>query len=256
MRFSAASRCKVRRSCFKSELYAASWTSAWRKRYSRSGSIAATCTSPLASRVLSSARALVIRLRLEEPLEHRDPELAADDRGDAQRALALRREAVDARKEETLQRVGDLHVRDLGGRDPAVVAALDRTAVDEHPDHLLHEERIALRLREDVLARLRWERLDVQEVPHERARLGPGEGIEADLDERVAEEVARPRDEAPALALAVEPGGRHDEQRQLVRERYDVEEQIDRRTVGPVEVLERDDHGTRRRERPDDADDR
>src|SRR5207245_7169315 len=97
-----------------------------------------------------------------------------------------------------------LDVRGACGGDPPIVAALDRAPIDEHPDDLFDEERIALGLREDVLARLLRQRLEVQQVRHERPRVLSRQRIELDLDERVPEEIAYRGDEAPALALAVE----------------------------------------------------
>ena len=64
--------------------------------------------------------------------------------------------------------------------------------------------------REDVIARRLRQRFDPEEVADERACLVGREGIEPEVDERVAEQVSRRRDESPAFALAIESRRRDD----------------------------------------------
>jgi hypothetical protein len=69
------------------------------------------------------------------------PEDAPDERCTLQHAFLDRREPVDARSDQRLQRV-----RDRAGDFPLAVL------LDEHPDHLLDEQRVALRDVEDLVA--------------------------------------------------------------------------------------------------------
>jgi hypothetical protein len=70
-----------------------------------------------------------------EAPEQAASELAPDDRGHLERALGVVGQTVDARGDDVLDGVGDVD---------AVDARLAKRA-----DHLLHEERVALRLPRD-----------------------------------------------------------------------------------------------------------
>src|SRR5207302_7148757 len=107
-------------------------------------------------------------VRLQQLFENGDAELAADDRGDTERAPAFGRQPVDAREEESVQRVGDLHARGLLVRHPAVAVAGDRAAIDEHADYLLDEEGVALGFGQDKVARLLGQRVDAYQVSDQR----------------------------------------------------------------------------------------
>ena len=116
--------------------------------------------------------------RLQEALEDAHAELAADDRCDAQRAPTFRRQSIDALEQQALERVRYLHVRHISARDPPVSRAMDRTAIDEHPDDLLDEEGIPFGLREDQVTRGSGQRFDLQQIRDERPRFIAREGIE------------------------------------------------------------------------------
>src|SRR5581483_11086976 len=77
-----------------------------------------------------------------EVLQRTAPEDAADHRATVQQRLLVRRQVVDAGRDQRLKRV-----RDALGQ---VLAA----ALEQHPDRLLDEERVALGLLEQVAARL------------------------------------------------------------------------------------------------------
>ena len=90
---------------------------------------------------------------LGEPPEQAAGELAPDDRGHLERALGLVGQAVDARGDDVLDGVGDVDPVDGGGEHEPPVRRLDRARLAERADHLLDEERIALRLPGDQLGR-------------------------------------------------------------------------------------------------------
>src|SRR5437899_2549151 len=69
----------------------------------------------------------------------------APDGGPLQRPLHRRRELIEPRREESLQRNRHVDAIDRFRRHPAAVALLDVTGADEHPEHLLDVERIPLR---------------------------------------------------------------------------------------------------------------
>jgi len=58
---------------------------------------------------------------------------------------------VDARGDDVLDGVGDVDLVDGGGEHEPPIGRLDRARLAERADHLLHEERIALRLQGDQL---------------------------------------------------------------------------------------------------------
>ena len=85
----------------------------------------------------------------------RDRPEAAADHGAAEERVARRRvEEVDPRRDHAVDGVRDRDVRQPLGRGPAPVPALERTLVDEHVQHLLEEERVALRVGQHAVPHL------------------------------------------------------------------------------------------------------
>ena len=97
-----------------------------------------------------------------------------------------------------MQRLRDLDAGDVRGGDPARALPHDRAALDEHPDDLFDEERVALGAREDEVADRVGQRLDLEQVGHEGPAVGLRQGLEGDLGERLAEQLPRVADEGPA----------------------------------------------------------
>src|SRR2546428_1660480 len=85
------------------------------------------------------------RLRIEDLAAHCGP---------LQRPLHRRRELIEARREESLERHRHVDTTDRSRRHPAPVTLLDVTGADEHPEHLLDIERIALRTLGDRVPKL------------------------------------------------------------------------------------------------------
>jgi hypothetical protein len=61
---------------------------------------------------------------------------------------------VEPRREQNPDRGGNLHHREVAGRDPEAVLPLQEAVIHQHPEHLLHEQRVALRRRLDPNARV------------------------------------------------------------------------------------------------------
>ena len=153
------------------------------------------------------------------------PEDAADHRRPLEERLLGRRQRVDARRDQGLERVGD----PLG---PVLAVGLD-----EHPDRLLDEERVALGLLEQVGPRAaglqpvaRQQRVDqllafgrVQRVELDRGRAHP------------------PSAPARAHVEQLGPGEADEQERRLAHPRGEMLDQLEQRLLGPVDVLE-DEH--------------
>ena len=161
-----------------------------------------------------------------EVLERALPEHAPDDRCALEKRLPRRRQMVDARGDERLERVGD-------ASRPAVPGA----ALEQHADRLLDEQRVALGPLEQLLRQrgrdltrgsgeLDDELLDEQLALVRRERLQLDRG-------RAHAPSAPPRPRVEQLG----PGEAEDEKRRAdpVRE---VLDQVEKRLLGPVDVLE------------------
>ena len=174
---------------------------------------------------------------VHEPLQQRQPERPPDDRGDREDVARLAVEAVEARLQRPLDDRGDGQLV-LGDRElPPAVSALEHAPLDEVAEGLLEEERVAARaLREQLGDRLG--QLAVGRVRDEHAR-----GVRrerAHLDLPVAVRVALPRElaEPPGAVLPLGAVDEEERDRGLVGHAEDRLEQLDRRFVGPVEILE------------------
>ena len=67
-----------------------------------------------------------------------------DDRGDVDDGALFRPQAVETGSQQRVDRRRDRQLGDVGGDLPAVVLAPEHAVVDEHRQHLLYVERIAL----------------------------------------------------------------------------------------------------------------
>ena len=132
--------------------YAASRISRWRKR--KASSPAKSDRSGRTSSLRDSAR------RWSGTVSRRSGWRELGDRA-AMEDLALdgaaldhcalgRRQAVESRGEQRLDRRRDGDLSEVGHGDPALAAPLEIAAVDEHADHLLDEQRVALCGRADL----------------------------------------------------------------------------------------------------------
>jgi hypothetical protein len=115
--------------------------------------------------------------RFEEP----DGNVAPDHCGEAEDPAGFTREAIDSGRQQALQRRRHLRRADCVGADPATIAQDDPPALDQHPDHFLHEEWVAVGPLNDEVPEPTWQRLDLEEIGHEGAALGLVEWRKGDL---------------------------------------------------------------------------
>ena len=186
---------------------------------------------------LRACRAGPAQPSARHPLQNAHRELAADHGRDPQAALGLLGQLVDAREQQAVQRVRDLDAGDRVGGHPAVALADDRAALDEHPDDLLDEERIALRALEDLAADLIGERLDLEQVRDQGARLFVVERLQADLGDRRAVATAGSARRAASRACPSRRARPKNRTRMRRDQRDHAQRHLDRRRIRPVDVL-------------------
>ena len=98
------------------------------------------------------------------------PEDPADDGRVLGQALLVGWQAVEPGGEDGLDRRGHLDLLDRPGQLPGAVCQTQDAAVDEHPDELLGEERVALGQPDDAFPEFRRQAARKQPVD-QRARL-------------------------------------------------------------------------------------
>ena len=155
-------------------------------------------------------------------LDRAVPEDPADHGGAMEECLLVGRQVVDARGDQRLQRVRDA----LG----EVVAA----ALEQHPDRLLDEERVALGLRRAGPRALRAEGRLAAAAPRGALRSLP----RASGSSSIA--AARMPPSAPTRAKVEQLGAGQadDQQRRLAHPGGEMLDQLEQRLLGPVDVLE------------------
>jgi hypothetical protein len=173
------------------------------------------------------------RVDVEPGVELRDraaPEDTADEGAVPHHRAGVGRQAVDARRDQRLNRVGDPH--------GTAVALLG-----EHPHGLLDEERVALRLLEQRLPQAGGQRRTRDEAVDELLRLVVGERSEVDRDRpATASAPAGPRLEQ------LWPGEAHDQDGSGVDAVGQVLDEVEQRLLRPVQVLEAQDERLRLRQ--------
>ena len=179
-----------------------------------------------------------------DDFEHAVEEAAANDRGQLQRLLHLFVEPVDARQDQALHGVGQVHLFDLFHQLPAVVAraAHQHTVGHQRADHFFDEEGVAFGLAQDLLAQRRGQLGRAHEVGHQRGALCVAQGRERDLAELRA--AVRMCQLADACGRAFGVGPRREERKQglVLDQRQQVLGQFDRGLVGPMPVFEQHHH--------------
>ena len=145
-------------------------------------------------------------------------------------------QSVQARGEQEVDRRWDRHVREVLDGAPRTPFEAKEAVVDQHREHLLDEQRVALRGFEDPVPRdLRYRRLP-QEVVDEQRGLVTGEGLEKD---RGGVHLA-----ATPAGADVEQLGTSDTDQQdggVARPVGEMLDQVQHRGLGPVDVVEDDD---------------
>ena len=186
-----------------------------------------------------------------DPFEQRRVDVPADHGRDAQQLGRRRFEPAEPERDHLLDALGQSEPLELGrARAAHVDAGLDQVA-----DDLLDEERVSLGLLvQRVCERAR--RGLTRSSAHELGRLGlaqspdvelGGEPVAAKLAERVRERVA------PPLGRAV---CGEDQQPSRVRRPRQVAQQQQRRPVGPLDVVEHEQHRRRAGQLGQEPDDR
>ena len=158
-----------------------------------------------------------------------------------EQAALLRRQPVEARGDEPVQRLGHLERRDLAGRAVDRAFLNEQSAVEQHPHRLDCVERHAFCARQDLRPQLLWEpgHESIEQLGHRRLR------ERAEMERR---EVAVPG--APVRPLVEELGTREDEHEERARLRplEQVLDEVEQARVGPLHVLEHEDGRVRVRE--------
>ena len=96
----------------------------------------------------------------------------------------LRVEPVQTRGQQQVDRRRDREVREVVDGAPRAIFESQQAIVDQHADHLLNEQRVSLRGREDPFARGARQVCIAQQVVEQRARLVTGERFEQDRSSR------------------------------------------------------------------------
>ena len=174
----------------------------------------------------------------DEILAERDP----DDRGHAERLPPRGFEGVDPRTEDGPQRDRDAGRPALDQRDPAV-APLERPVLEERPDRLADEQRVARRPLVDAADPVGLDRGPGDER-RQPGGLGLGEALQVDaLD-------VGPVD--PGREPGRSRAGEHD-QRAVGRGLDEQLDQRDARRIEPVQVVDDDDARPGERQEPVDV---
>ena len=114
-----------------------------------------------------------IQLRLQRHQLPQQPsaEEPPDHGSTLQHLLGVRLQAVHAAQDDTLHALRYRDSADLRPRSPPRSIVVDQPRIDQRAHHLLQEERVALRLRQDLLCDRGGHGLDGQQRLHEPATL-------------------------------------------------------------------------------------
>ena len=146
-------------------------------------------------------------------------------------------QAVDAGEHQAVDRVRDLHRVDRAGGDPARLPALDGIALDEHPDDLFHEERVALRLGQDQVPHPCRQRFDLQQVRDQGTGIAGIQRCQRDLRQRPAEPLARDPEDVPAGCRELLARAADEQDGHLVDDRQETLDELRGRRIRPVQVF-------------------
>ncbi len=183
--------------------------------------------------------------RAARSLDHREVELGADDRRPTQGVVGDVRQARQASADHLADAFGDADLGEGEVAGPVVVALHEEAGLHQVAQHLAHEERVALGLgvhRSGQLHRGGLERMAGGRL-HER---GDAAAVEADqvqpADPGLPAEIAEGLGQRVGPVEVGVPVGGQDEHPQRGDRPQEVAEQEQRRLVGPVEVVEHQDH--------------
>ena len=151
------------------------------------------------------------------------------------RALASSRSSRGLQR--SLHESGDRELVRAHAELPAAVLALERTALHEVLERLLEEERVAAGALGEDLGDLLGH-LPLGRVADEGPARVRGERPELDLTVAMRVELAGALTEVPGAMLALGPVQEEEAHRRFLGDGKDGLEQLDRRLVGPVEILQ------------------
>ena len=140
-------------------------------------------------------------------------------------------EAVEARSHERVDRCRDGEVGEIAGGLPAAVRLAQQAVVDEHRQHLLDEERVALGSRHDPSAERCGDPVAAEQVLDDQAG-----GVGRKRLEVKAEAVVSRGARIPAVENVL-PRRAH-EQHGRVSRLDDVVDELQERRLGPVQIVE------------------
>ena len=160
----------------------------------------------------------------------------------------VRRELVEARRQQHLNARRDRDPREITGCDPAAVLTPQVVTVDEDRDHLLDEQRVALGSFLDARGHVGSDDASSQEPLEQLVRLNGRQRLEGDRR-------SVPLASSPRRPEVEQIGARHrDEQdRRVARPLGDVLDEIEQRRLGPVQIVEDHDQGLLVRKRLEQA---
>ena len=149
-------------------------------------------------------------------------------------------EPIDACRDDAVDGVGQSDLVTPAGDAPAAVGRVpfEHAVRDQRANDLLEEERISLGSLDDKVLETRRPVVAGDQTVEKRRGRRFGKLREQDL--RIARVADRAGDrlDREGVAVAFRPGDQHEQQRHGRRQRHDVLEQIQRRLVCPMEVLE------------------
>ena len=168
------------------------------------------------------------------------PEHMTDDRCELQCAAFLRRERIEARLQDAGERGRDMGVGQARGDDaPAFGIGHDDAVVDQHLDQFLHVERVAFATAGDQFAKRRgYVREPLQQHSCKCATFVPRQLRK--VDARVDFLSTAPQGSAFIKCGTSEPD---DQERHVAATGHEVIDEIERPVVGPVQVVEHQQHG-------------
>ena len=154
----------------------------------------------------------------------------AEHRCVLEQSALLRGQPVEARCDETLQRLRDLELGNLAGQPVGAVLLDEQAAVEQHANGLDGVERDAFGARENPLAKvLRQTRHEsLQQLAHRPL------GERSERERRLVRSVP----ELGMASLELGPCEAEDEDRLLPRPLEQVGDELHERRVGPLQVLE------------------
>jgi hypothetical protein len=173
------------------------------------------------------------------PQEHR-----SDNRGALDHDPLVGIERVEPRSQQRLDGRGQANVVQLAGRKPVPVGLRQVTLVDEHPEELLEEERVALGALGHNPVHLLGDVGRAEDVCDELARVVRGERLERDVSGSSAQGGV-----CLAVLEQVGPGEAAENDREARAPSGDVLEQVEKGRLRPLDIFEHDDHRLRRRKR-------